>query len=65
MLKKTQIKIQENIMSNIYLICKHKYCFNYMYLSMRDIIHFYVNVINVDIFFIIELMNKYIYPAIV
>ena len=36
-----------------------------MYLSMRDTIHFYVNVINVDIFFIIELMNKYIYPAIV
>ena len=36
-----------------------------MYLSMRDTIHFYVNVINVDIFCIIELMNKYIYPAIV
>ena len=45
-----QVKIQENIMSNIYIIYKHKYCFNYMYFSMRDNIHFYVNVPNVDIF---------------
>ena len=52
-------------MSNIYIIYIYKFCFDYMYLSMRDTIHFYVNVINVDIFFIIELMNKYIYPAIV